>query len=329
MGEARSVGASRSRWNAEAKVRAFGIGAFLLSTFSVFWTSMAYAQEPSAQPPATAPSQPLDVVLLKNGGMLRGTISELVPNEYVIIDTTSGKQRRIDMAEVKYAGPAKDAPSAEAPAKSDAPSPPPAPAPAPTPQAPEESSEVDVQFNGDPGVRFHIRTGQAVLMNTRLAADSFSEVCTVPCSTKLQRQSYTFGLSDGDGRPVLAENAVQVDRPLALNGKFQSYAGLRVAGWIVVIGGALAGTALIMSSSNDCDALDDTCEPIDSGMLWGGVAVGLGGAVIGVVMAMKKDESDVQVASALQASRRSAIAAPRRAGGGRSRFVVPILSGSF
>lgn len=45
-----------------------------------------------------------DVVLLKNGGMIRGAIVELVPGGHVLIRLPSGDERRFDMAEVEYAG---------------------------------------------------------------------------------------------------------------------------------------------------------------------------------------------------------------------------------
>ena len=45
-----------------------------------------------------------DIVVLKNGGMMRGSIVELVPEDYVLIQLPNGEERRIDMAEVEYAG---------------------------------------------------------------------------------------------------------------------------------------------------------------------------------------------------------------------------------
>src|SRR3954471_22558833 len=47
-----------------------------------------------------------DVVRLKNGGMLRGTISELVPGGDVVLITATGEERRFAMRDVDYAGPA-------------------------------------------------------------------------------------------------------------------------------------------------------------------------------------------------------------------------------
>src|SRR5262245_37595241 len=63
--------------------------------------------------PTTAAVVPPDVVLLKNGGMLRGTISELVPGEFVAITIGSGEVRKLPMSDVRYAGPASQMPAAQ------------------------------------------------------------------------------------------------------------------------------------------------------------------------------------------------------------------------
>lgn len=65
------------------------------------------AQQAEAAPAAPAAIPP-DVVLQKDGGMLRGTISELIPGDVVVITLSSGEQRRIAMANVEYAGPASE-----------------------------------------------------------------------------------------------------------------------------------------------------------------------------------------------------------------------------
>src|SRR5260370_35501748 len=54
---------------------------------------------PQPTPVVAAPSSP-DVVILKNGGMLRGTIGELNPNAAVTIITVTGATHPIPMGEV-------------------------------------------------------------------------------------------------------------------------------------------------------------------------------------------------------------------------------------
>jgi hypothetical protein len=52
-------------------------------------------------------------VRLKNGGLLRGKISELGPGDAVTIATLTGKTREFAMNALEYAGPEADAPTKE------------------------------------------------------------------------------------------------------------------------------------------------------------------------------------------------------------------------
>src|SRR3954469_19088327 len=72
----------------------------------------AYAEGGGSQ--ASEASEAKDVVRLKNGGLLRGTISELNPGQSVTIVTAAGKTRELPMSDVGYAGPAARDPGADA-----------------------------------------------------------------------------------------------------------------------------------------------------------------------------------------------------------------------
>src|SRR5688572_540615 len=65
---------------------------------------------------AAADGTPPDIVRLRNGGMLRGTIVELKPGETVEILLLNGETRKIPMADVEYAGPAETPPEEPMPA---------------------------------------------------------------------------------------------------------------------------------------------------------------------------------------------------------------------
>src|SRR5207247_10124009 len=65
------------------------------------------ASPKTSQPsPAPPPTTPPDIDKTKDGGMVRGTISELVRNDHVSISLVSGESRRFSMSDVVYAGPA-------------------------------------------------------------------------------------------------------------------------------------------------------------------------------------------------------------------------------
>jgi hypothetical protein len=76
------------------------------------FAATARAQSPAPKTPlpgaSTEPTRPVaakDVVKLKSGGLLRGTIAELVPGEFVVIVLITGETRRIAASEFDYAGP--------------------------------------------------------------------------------------------------------------------------------------------------------------------------------------------------------------------------------
>lgn len=53
-----------------------------------------------------------DTVILVDGTLVRGTIVEVSPNAYVVIQTATGETRRFEVANVRYAGPSERAPTA-------------------------------------------------------------------------------------------------------------------------------------------------------------------------------------------------------------------------
>lgn len=186
------------------------------------------------------------------------------PQGNVVIELSSGEKRSIAMSEVQYAGPAAAAaapaaPPAPAPAASAPYSPPPA-----GPQGPHQGSyggtqplvtvhgvEARLQLRGD-GVTFHrnagsgtgtgYANGRAVAVQTTV----YSSMCTAPCEVSMPRGKYTLALST-DGSPVEAE-PVSIDGDGTLDGKYISKAGLRAAGWVVAVGGSVAGMAISFSS---------------------------------------------------------------------------------
>jgi hypothetical protein len=96
-----------------------------------------------------------DIVRLKDGGMLRGTIIELVPGKSVDILLLGGERRKLDMAGVEYAGPAEPAPPASVVTPA-----PTAPPIAPAPAVPLEQL-VRVESK-TPNLSLHRRTGTAI-----------------------------------------------------------------------------------------------------------------------------------------------------------------------
>lgn len=268
-----------------------------LVTALLLTASLAGAQEPASSPAVTTPP---DVVLLKDGGMVRGTISELKANDFVVITLSSGESRKIPMSEVGFAGPASEAPShaarAETEAKAAAAKTKPV---AHTATAPEGTVRVD--FDSEPsGVRFHIRTGESVgqVSGTGLGGpgvsvtfDDYTSLCEAPCSADLKPGTYVFGLSTEDDAPIKAEESITVDKETALYGRYVSYGGMRVAGWITLVASVVGGTAMMLTSIPHCTG-PGPCSP-NMGLLVGGAAVMIGGGTVGFFMTRKSDEAEL------------------------------------
>lgn len=274
-----------------------------LAAFGV--ASPGHAQEvvgKSVEAPAAK-----DIVRLKNGGLLRGTISELVPGDSVTIITASGKTRELKMSEVDYAGPADRDPQATA-----TPAVPAATTPAAEttdasktePLVTVSGQRADLQLTSEPaGVTFHRQSGSAVAVGARGAAVAvaFDRLCTTPCKVSLPAGTETFALSRAGEFPIFAEPVTVPAGPSQVVGSFKSRSGVRVAGWVITIGSVVGGSVLMYSSfgtKRECTSGPSSCydsHELKIGTFLAGIGVlGLGTAV-GLVMAVTRDVAQVEV----------------------------------
>ena len=128
----------------------------------------------AAQTTGGAGSAPPDIVRLKDGGMVRGTIIELVPNGSVKIQLADGQTRTFAMADTTYAGPASaegtgaggsGSWTAEGYARIHA-----------------QNAKLALQAD-QPNVTFHLETASAQSGYGR--AVRFSRLCIAPCSIEV------------------------------------------------------------------------------------------------------------------------------------------------
>jgi hypothetical protein len=281
----------------------FRAGVCALSLVSV--VSAAAAEEPPAPPAATGAAAPVatppDVVRLKNGGMLRGTISEMVPNDYVVIVTVTGESKRLAMSDVQYAGPSAEEPrSYPEPEAAPAPQPASPAAPATRPAVTVHAGEARVSFTSEPDVRtFHRQTAIATVDN---AVDGFAgvkgydELCTSPCEVSMAAGTTTLAVSKPGGQVVGAApvtipaghsevHAVWLDKESTRN-TGRVLIGVGVAGAVAVLGVAIA------SGSNDTGML--------VGLVTGTVATSVVFGV-GIGMVSTPDSATFEVRSAASA----------------------------
>ena len=234
----------------------------------------------AAAPTALAPAP--DVVRLKNGGMLRGTIAESVPGDSVTLVLITGETRKIPFADVTYAGSASSEPSA-APAPAPAPTPAPAPAAPPAPVATKppadaqaqpfavvHAAEARVNFASEPAGNTLFRrssTASFVYGGRDIPVTSgYTEVCTAPCNASMPAGTHTFGLAKAGGAPLQADPVTLPAGESTLTGKYKDRTAVRIG--VGVAGGVAAVVGYVIAFS----AIDGTNT--DDGQLYGGIALG-------------------------------------------------------
>lgn len=277
----------------------------------------AWAEEPTKTGQAGSAEQRAadakDVVRLKNGGLIRGTISELVPGERVTIVTVTGKVREIAMAEVAYAGPDEGQRASEPPeAKAPEPESHPTESEGTTgevvrPYMTVNASRARLQLDSVPaGLTFYrqISASAAAYSGPNgggvAVGVHFERLCTAPCNITIPAGTEILALSTaGASIPVSATSATFPAGQSQVIGKLQSRRGVRTAGWLVAAGSLGVGMYMILSSTGDNGKSN-------TGLLLGGTAIGFGGVMAGVYMALTPDKAHVDVHPAAPARPRAA-----------------------
>lgn len=269
----------------------------VLAGLALFWLAgSVFAQDAPLEASEAASSRKTapDLVLLKNGGMVRGTISELVPQEYVLIVSVTGDPKRFPMSEVSYAGPTANAPDrasvTEEPVKprkkqDDEPKAGKAPA---KPIVTVHAAEVRLQLRSTPrGLTFHRRSASAGFTKggTQHVA-GFDEMCTAPCEVSMPSGTHTFALSRPNDGPLVAPEVVIPKGAHELTGEYRSRTATRVA--VLATGAAVALFGVVLATQDTGDDGDPR------------LALGIGLATLGVsggflVAFAIPDRADVRV----------------------------------
>jgi hypothetical protein len=270
--------------------------------------AIAHAEDPPPLPPPTASttataSGTIDTVHLRNGGMFRGHVTEIIPGDHVtIVVEGKAESRRIPWPEVERVIVASTAVPPPPTASTPAPATPPTPAPMVGPKA-----------------RVHITSPKQVLLYRRPSGSTaFVQQCTSPCNEDLPigdtyrvtgngvAQSKEFHLEASPGGTV----DVVVDPPstggmifggfMAGGGATAAYVGLLMT----LVGAAEAAKdcnrATIPRSSSstsyyDASNCEDTKETAEVVRNVGLVTMGVGAVLtaVGIVVFLNNAGTDI------------------------------------
>lgn len=235
----------------------------------------------AAPPPQTGP----DAVYLKDGGMIRGTIIEVIPGNHASVQLADGRIATIrwDMVDHIDRGTAKP-PTAT----------PVALPPAATPPPPATMATVHIDGDGEVILEQQVAGGQ-------WAGGEWRDVCQSPCDVSLPtnlmyriggpgvRASRPFSIQAHDGKAVLEVHA-------ASSGARGGGIALVIIGPIAILVGGMV--ALVGAAENaSCDLIGGGTCSSGSGLVAGGLvtlAVGIAGTIVGGVLIGTNSSSKVQ-----------------------------------
>jgi len=269
-------------------------------------SAAAPAAGPPPTPSATAPvlTGAPDIVRMKDGGMLRGTIAESKAGQFVTIVLITGEARKIPAADYLYAGPV-DAPSsvpAPAPAAAVAAVPAPNPNDSRRPLVTVEGPEARIQFESTPAsVTLHRRSSSAGLAGMRggFMISGYDEICTAPCRVSLPAGTYTFAGSKPRGRAVEADPVTLPSGTSILHATYHDHSSTRVMGVLVMVASIAGGLALeydgFSNGPQTCDEFNICSRSANTTEIAAGLGVALAGTIVGYVILRIPDKIEFTV----------------------------------
>ena len=246
--------------------------------------AQAQAESPKAptvsatpSPTVAAPTTPPDVVVLKNGSRYRGTIAELVKDGPVTIVLITGETRRLEAADIAYAGPSDSEPRAQATDTA---------TPDDSAQNGKSASE-DSEEDAPTLARARFSSNKRHTEFLYRTARGFKRICAAPCKHDFQPDIYTIGVRFSPSAGATRLRDVMIDRPMSLDLEYRSRAKLRNAGAVVAVISAIA-----LGSAAAYGLLADHPAP---GAVLAGLGLGIPGIVVGLSLASVSDKLILQI----------------------------------
>jgi len=150
-----------------------------------------------------------------------------------------------------------------------------------------------------PGLTFHREDSSAVAYGTGgvARATGYARLCTSPCDISLPAGTETLAVSNEGGSPVSAGPVSIPAGESTLVATYKDNHGVRLAGYGVMIAGAVVGTVLIGTSFHTSCYDSGACDkPFDTTQFLIGMGVILGGGAVGLGLASVSDSATVQPA---------------------------------
>ncbi|WP_394829653.1 hypothetical protein [Pendulispora albinea] len=187
-----------------------------------------------------------------------------------------------------------------------------APVEAPAPEEASTSGKVRVEITGDaPDIAVHEwvynedvtsidkpdpTTGRSLIHHD--LQPRYATLCVAPCTTTFTPGEHRLALSHGTAKMVELPKPVTITGPTRLQIAYTSNAGVRAAGYVLVLG-ATAGAVGIFyagrTGKRTCDRKTGKCtEEISPESLVGGIAVLTVGVIAGVALALVSDKADIK-----------------------------------
>jgi hypothetical protein len=242
---------------------------------------------------AQEPTGPPDVIYLNDGTMYRGTIAERVPGSHVVVVLITGEVRRVPMDDVKYAGPAAEAPVGDAADPDLAKA-------SPHDEASEPHRDRALQDGAD-GARPEASPKKdeppAGWLRLRLEANRpgvslyagppggrLDRLCLAPCEVFVEPGRYRFAARHGTGDPVFAETRLTLDQSTTVEAIYDARQGVRVGGWVLFGLGSAAAVASAIGIAA-CGSECRSAAPI--------VLIPLAVVIVGLIMVSLNDRLSV------------------------------------
>lgn len=195
-----------------------------------------------------------DIVRLKNGGFLRGTIAELAPGDFVTLVLVTGETRKIPYADVQYAGAADHDPANTAAVSA--------------PRTTTTSARAGTSLSDAPAVRSEsgeirpfaiVHAPESVIqvkpdgisLFRRSDVGKYEELCTAPCSLSVPAGTHTFAIGKPGGKPIKANPVSLPPGNATVTAAFVDRSAIRITSAVLGVASTAAGIALFVGSTPD------------------------------------------------------------------------------